>query len=197
MRVLDLLTIFTLTLALVGCKAQESGGLPTESREGVTITDARLALPPITGNPAAAYFAVHNDTDQALKIGSIDVAGAGMAMMHETLDLGGRSTMQPLANPVVPAHGTLEFAPGARHVMVTGIKPVLKAGTMTTLTLNFDDGLKAGAELLVVPPGAAKTPAGCKRIIGRWHIKEPSMDEIREMIEHYRRCLSIIGSPNW
>ncbi len=160
MRAFRLSLMLAATFAITACNQQTSTHKVSNAKSGITISDARLVLPAVTGNPAAAYFSVNNETDQPAKILTVDVGGAGMAMMHETLNMGARSTMQDLSNTVVPAHQSLVFSPGGKHVMVTGLTDLIKKGTNTTLTLNFDDGQKAGVDLPVVPAGAAEKPAG-------------------------------------
>ncbi len=155
-----LFPLLAAAIALSACNQQADVPRPANAKDGIVIIDARLVMPPVAGNPAAAYFLVGNESDADAKIATIDIEGADMAMMHETLDMGGRSTMQPLANPLVKAHQSLEFTPGNKHVMVTGLAPSVKAGTSTMLTITFDDGQKAAVALPVVPPGAAEKPAG-------------------------------------
>lgn len=151
-RVSRLLFVLAGPLALSACNPADTA-MPT-AKKGLTIEDAHLVLPAVSGGDGAAYFKVNNGTDGDVKIVTIDVQGANMAMMHETLETGGHSTMQMLGSLTVPAHGSVAFEPGHKHVMVSGISKEIAANTMTRLTLTFDDGDKAVADLPVVPPGA-------------------------------------------
>jgi copper(I)-binding protein len=63
--------------------------------------------------------------------------------------------MQMVQSVTVPANGSMVFSPGARHVMVTGLKPELQAGVNTLLKVNFDNGDIAAVAMPVIPPAAA------------------------------------------
>lgn len=151
-RLQRLLPVLAAPLLAIGCKPADTA-MPT-AKQGIVIEDAHLVLPAVSGGDAGAYFKVANGTDHDVKIVTIDVQGANMAMMHETLETGGHSTMQMLGSVTVPAHGTVAFEPGHKHVMVSGLSKDVTANTMSRLMLTFDDGDKAVADLPVVPPGA-------------------------------------------
>lgn len=151
MRVFLLAPVAAVTLVLAACSGEKSASdAPKSAVEGLAITEARLVLPLVSDNPAAVYFTLANQGDAPQQVKSVSVEGAGMTMVHETVDVGGHSKMQMAENVVVPAKGTVEFAPGGKHVMVTGLKPELKANAKTVLTIDFDSGAKASAELPVI-----------------------------------------------
>lgn len=142
-------------LLLTGCSGGKEAAIPKSTAEGLQVVEARLVLPIVKDSPGAVYFGLVNDSDQPQKVMSIDVAGADMAMIHDTIDKGGHSSMNMVQNVVVPAHTTMAFAPGGRHVMVTGIKPELKAGVNTVLKLNFESGDVLATSIPVISPAAA------------------------------------------
>ncbi len=154
-----------LALSLAAC----SGGAPNpgpsaeasapaaasapDAKPGLALSGGRLVLPAVKGNPAAVYFTLANGADKPATLAAVDVAGAGMAMLHETMQMDGHATMQEVKDPVVPAGGTLVFAPGGKHVMVDGIPADWKAGGKAELTLVFADGDKLSASLDIAAPG--------------------------------------------
>ncbi|MEO7247693.1 MAG: copper chaperone PCu(A)C [Novosphingobium sp.] len=152
---LRLILLISASLSLAACRGNDAVPRLENSKDGVEIVDARLVLPIVSGGPGAAYFTVNNGTDAPISIVTVEVAASDMAMMHETLQTGGHSAMQMLGKVDVPAHQSVAFAPGGKHVMVTGMSPNLKANTMTYLTLTYGDGDKSRTELPVVPPAAA------------------------------------------
>lgn len=154
-RALRLLPVLVAALLISGCNRNQPPPLNGNPKEGVTITDARLVMPIVSGTPAAAYFTVVNDSDKPAQLMTIDVMGAQMAMMHETIMTGDKARMQMLQSVDVPAHGAVKFEPGGKHVMVTGLAPELKANVMSRITLTFSDGDKVAEDLPVVPPAAA------------------------------------------
>ena len=151
----SLLLVIALSLLLAACGSDDETPRLENSKNGVEIVDARLVLPIVSGGAGAAYFTVNNGTDAPISIVTVEVAASSMAMMHETLDTGGHSSMQMLGKVDVPAHQSVAFAPGGKHVMVTGMSPQIKVNTMTYLTLTYGDGDKSRTELPVVPQAAA------------------------------------------
>ncbi|MFN2100683.1 copper chaperone PCu(A)C [Altererythrobacter sp. MF3-039] len=111
-----------------------------EGIPGLRITNGRMVLNAVEGNPAAVYFNLEYDGDRGLAIRSASVAGAESAMLHEYADNRGvREMMEAL--PITLKNGTkLAFEPGSRHVMATGVSPELKSGDNTEVTLTVSGG---------------------------------------------------------
>ncbi|MBC2669452.1 copper chaperone PCu(A)C [Novosphingobium piscinae] len=126
-----------------------------EAKPGLALSGGRLVLPAVKGNPGAVYFTLTNGAAAPATLAAVDVAGAGMAMLHETREIAGHSEMGELADPVVPAGGTLVLAPGGKHVMVDGLPADWKAGGTVELTLVFADGDKLSATIPLEAPGGA------------------------------------------
>lgn len=124
------------------------------AKPGMSLAAGRLVLPAVRGNPGAVYFTLTNGTDKPVTLAAVDIAGAGMAMLHETRQVGGHSEMAMLPDPVIAPGGRLELTPGGKHVMVDGIPADWKPGTAVDLTLVFADGDKLSAPLTVNAPGA-------------------------------------------
>jgi copper(I)-binding protein len=107
---------------------------------GITITNPRLVLAPVAGNPAAVYFDLAYDGDQGLTIRKADVEGAGMAMMHDYGEWDGKVQMME-ALPVGLTKGTkIEFKPGALHVMAMEPSKTWKPGDKVKVTLTMSGG---------------------------------------------------------
>lgn len=113
-----------------------------EAPDGVSITNARLVLPAVAGNPAAVYFDMANGGERPLAIAGAFVTGAGMAMLHTTRTEGRTAAMEHLVEVPVPAGKAVSFAPGGLHVMVHDLGPDLAAGDTAEVTLTFADGDK-------------------------------------------------------
>ncbi len=149
MRLLPVIAASLACMAIAGCKPAEQPAAQTAQTAGVSLSNARLVLPIIAGDPAAAYFTASNGGDKPSRIASIEIAGAGMVMMHDTVTEGGKTGMAMLDSVEVPAHGSVTFAPGAKHVMVEGLSEQVKPGGKVALTLILDDGAKVQADLPV------------------------------------------------
>ena len=99
--------------------------------DSVTVHDAWIrALPPSV--PSGGYFTLHN--------GSSKPAACDMLMLHKSENHGGMGSMSDTADILVPAGGTLRFAPGGYHLMCMGAKPTIKPGAAVPVTLTFRDG---------------------------------------------------------
>jgi periplasmic copper chaperone A len=108
---------------------------------GMTVTNARLVLAPVAGNPAAVYFDLAYEGDKGLTIRKAEVEGAGMAMMHDYGEYDFKVQMME-ALPVALTKGTkLAFEPGGLHVMAMEPKADLKPGDTVKVTLTMSGGM--------------------------------------------------------
>jgi copper(I)-binding protein len=150
-------------LALVGTAFLLSGcgdnPAPTEATAdnqsaNLEITNARLVLPPVSGNPGAVYMDVKNIGDENVALRKAEVKGAGKTMIHNTMEVGGQMMMNE-AGPMVIAPGSSEtFKPGGTHVMAFDLDPSLTAGTKTKITLTIAGGKTSTGEVEVVGAGS-------------------------------------------
>jgi len=107
---------------------------------GMTITNARLVLAPVEGNPAAVYFDLSYEGEQGLTIRKADVEGAGMTMMHDYGEYDFKVQMME-ALPVALTKGSkVAFKPGALHVMAMEPPASLKPGDTVKVTLTMSGG---------------------------------------------------------
>lgn len=138
-------------LALAGC--QEKAAAPQEAnpdaKPGLTLSDGKLIMPAVSGNPGAAYFTLSNGGSDAVTLAAVSIAGSEKAEMHETV--GG--SMAPLKAVTLKGGETAKFARGGKHVMVFELNASITAGSKAELTLIFADGDKLSAPLEVVAAG--------------------------------------------
>jgi periplasmic copper chaperone A len=146
------------TLVLAGCEGKQApaAGERADAPEGISITDARLVLPAVKGNPGAVYFTVHNDSASAETIGGAEVKGAKSAMIHQSTMTDGMSEMHAMGQVAVPANGTLAFAPSGLHVMAMDLDDTLAKGGTTDVTLSFESGEKAVFPAEILAAGDAR-----------------------------------------
>lgn len=154
------------TLALAACQktgdpaanaTSEAAAVAPDAKPGLALGNGRLVLPAVKGNPAAAYFDLVNGSDKPVTLASVSVsvAGAGMAMLHETKQMDGHSSMMEMAAPEIQPGQTLAMAPGGKHVMIDDVPATLTPGSTVEITLIFADGDKLSAPLAVKAPGDA------------------------------------------
>lgn len=147
-------------LAAAGCQkeagpAPEASATAPDAKPGLSLSGGRLVLPAVKGNPGAVYFALTNGSAKPVTIAAFDVAGAGMAMLHETKEIAAHSTMMDMASPKLKPGETLTLSPAAAHVMVDRIPAGLIPGGTVELTIVFADGDKLSAPLAIEAPGGA------------------------------------------
>ncbi|MBD3730112.1 MAG: copper chaperone PCu(A)C [Sphingomonadales bacterium] len=143
-------------LTLVACneKASEPVAEAPEGIPGLVVSNARLILPPVAGNPAAVYFDLKNGGKDAVSLAAADVADAKSAMLHETTETDGKMTMGHMASLDIKPGETVAFAPGGKHVMAMDVSPELQPGAKTEVTLTFSSGDKISFPADVVAAGA-------------------------------------------
>jgi hypothetical protein len=131
------LAILAAAVALSGCHA--AGNKPDHA-PGLSVSDAWIRLAPTPSNPSAAYFTLHGGQAEERLVG-VASPQAERGEMHATMaGAHGMSMMAPLDAVSVPAHGTVGFAPGGRHVMLFGLDPAVTPGRAVRLDLTFASG---------------------------------------------------------
>jgi copper(I)-binding protein len=129
-----------------------SAGTPRSGPPKLSVSGAYVREP-ASPDVAAAYFTVRNSggVDQLTRVES---STPGTAELHASTG----SKMTGLVEPRIPAGGTLDFQPGAYHVMLVGPGP-LKAGDHVRLTLVFAASAPISVDAPVVGISeAAPTP---------------------------------------
>jgi copper(I)-binding protein len=118
------------------------------------VTGAWVRLPAVRENPGAAYFVLKGgkDADALVKVST---PVAVRTELHESTPGGPDSmmTMQALKEAPFPAHGTLEFAPGGKHVMLFDVSPHVQPGDTVPLTLSLAGGRQLQTQAKVIGAG--------------------------------------------
>ncbi|MEO6153426.1 MAG: copper chaperone PCu(A)C [Croceibacterium sp.] len=138
------------TQGLVAC-GQDQAEAPAAAKAlaGIAVTNGRLALPPVKGNPGAVYFDIANTGAKDVAFRSAEVAGAKSAMLHSVSN----GVMQDVMVQPVKAGETLHFAPGDKHIMALGLDDTLKPGGTTDVVLHFSTGEKVTFPATILAPG--------------------------------------------
>lgn len=133
------LALAVATIGPVACsEAPEQADANPDAPEGIAVSNGRLMLPAVAGNPGAAYFDMANSGDRDRMIRAASVAGAGSAMMHTTNEAGMAETLQVM----VKAGETVKFEPGGMHVMAMDLADTVVAGGQAEVTVTFVGGDK-------------------------------------------------------
>lgn len=161
---LTLLPVAAASLALVaGCHSSSPNAAPPAPVPGTasgSLGDLTLSggYIPQQASPdvAAGYLQITNRGGEQDTLLGASTPAAKMVMLHDTVENGGSSTMTPLKELAVPAHQSVGFSVGKKHLMIMGPAHMLKAGETVPLTLRF---AKAGTVTLTVPVTALTGPA--------------------------------------
>ncbi|GAA1957861.1 copper chaperone PCu(A)C [Catenulispora subtropica] len=124
-----------------------SGGDAAAGTAKLAVRDAYVREP---ANPseAAAYFTIGN-TGRAEDTLTEVTASTGRASMHTT----NGPKMVALSAAPIPARGSLDFSPGADHVMIDDPGP-LRPGTTVRLTFRFATSAPITVDAPVIGIGA-------------------------------------------
>ena len=134
--------ILSATFALSACgespeqpAAEQATGIP-----GMKISNARMVLAPVPGNPAAVYFDLAYDGDRGLALNRAEVRGAKSAMFHDYGEYDFKVQMMEMLPVPLKKGDKLEFKPGAKHLMAMDVSPDLKPGGTTEATVIVSGG---------------------------------------------------------
>ncbi len=149
MRATRLMTAMAAALLAVSCNGEAPAPTPSETADataenapGITLSDARVQLPVVSGRPGATYFTLSQASGAPRKLVGVSVALAGRAEMHETK--GG--SMAPVDDIPLEPGKAVKFEPGGLHVMLFDLDPKLRFQKEVALTITLDDGGKATAQ---------------------------------------------------
>ena len=129
-------------LAACGETAEQPAAKVPEGIAGMAITNARLVLPAVSGNPAAVYFDLAYDGDRSVALSRVDVESAESAEFHEYGEWAGKMQMQPMLPLPLKKGDKFEFAPGGKHVMAMKLSPEVKEGGSVEVTITVSGGDK-------------------------------------------------------
>lgn len=119
----------------------------------IAVDHTYVRLSAVPHRPAAAYFTVHGGAANVVLL-SISSDAAIKAEMHQSMSGGGMASMKPLDTLPVPARGTVQFAPGGRHLMLYDVNPGIVAGRRMKLTFVFSNGQRVDVYAPSVAAGA-------------------------------------------
>ena len=108
----------------------------------LVVSELEITKPMPGRSMSAGYLVLTNNTDEPLRITSVDSPHFGSVEVHETTITDGVSRMRELVELIVPAHGSVTLERGGKHLML--MRPT---DLEDTVVLQFFSG---GALLLSV-----------------------------------------------
>jgi len=134
---IGLLAVAGLALATSGAGADPH---QVQAR-GITISEGVVRASIGKAPNSAAYMVIANAGGTADRLISASCACAAKVEAHESHAMAGMPSMMEMraTGPVtIPAHGSVSFRPGGRHLMLTGLKGRLTDGGVQKITLVFE-----------------------------------------------------------
>lgn len=158
MKTLSAAMLAAIAVSLAACSdgAETAKAVDEANPTGLAISNARLMLPPVAGNPAAIYFDLKNEGNRAVAVRRADVADAKSASMHDMMEYDRAMTMADMGPTTVKQGETVKFEPGGKHVMVFDLSPEIRAGGKTEMTLTVAGGDKVSFEVPVLAAGSER-----------------------------------------
>ena len=143
-------------LVVVLCLFLPATGMSAgQTRDGDLVIERAWARASIgTSRPAAAYFTVINNGDEADRLAGISSPVAAMAEVHAVTEENGVMRMHPAGPVEVTPNSRLVLEPGGLHVMLMQLRePLVKDGSVT-LELQFERAGTMTVEAPVFGPGS-------------------------------------------
>ena len=119
----------------------------------IAVSQAWARATPPGADVGAVYLTIENKGGASDRIVGVKSSVAQSAMLHQTVDESGVSTMRTADGSVAPGT-TLDMKPGGSHIMLMGLKAPLKEGETVDVTLSFEKSGEVKATAKVQSLGA-------------------------------------------
>lgn len=128
-------------LTLAACAEEAPPPVEVEGvYPGLEVTNARLVLAPVSGNPAAVYFDVVYNGERGVSISGAEVAGAASTQVHDTMEYNFEMTMGESGPVALPGGSPKTFEPGGLHIMAFELDESVVEGGTVEVTLKISGG---------------------------------------------------------
>lgn len=129
-------------VALASCGGNEepAAAAQDEGIPGLTVSNARMVLPPVEGNPAAVYFDLEYEGDRQVALNRGSVEGAESATFHDYGEYDFKVQMMDMLPLPLKKGDKVSFEPGGKHLMAMGLSPELEPGDTTDVTITVSGG---------------------------------------------------------
>jgi copper(I)-binding protein len=149
-----LLAILTGAFGPAGDVPQGPGSHRTAADADIVVRDAWVRESTSLRTSSSGYCRIENRTARPVALVKVTVDGVKDTQVHTTVDQQGQATMRSVTRLTIPAHASVDLAPGGTHLMLTGIPRPLHVGDSIAVRLTFDDGRTRQARAIVRPLSA-------------------------------------------
>ena len=129
-----------------------AGMLVAADEHGLEVSGAYMQTT-IPSRPAAGYFTLKNNGDVDRVLVEASSPGCESTMMHKSESVGGMEKMLMVDSVPVPAHQSVDFAPGGFHLMCMSPTESMKPGISVPVTLTFEGGISLTSDFPVRSAG--------------------------------------------
>lgn len=141
MKTTSIALVTAASLNLAACESEpEAAPVPEGVVPEIEVTNARLVLAPVSGNPAAVYFDIAYTGDYGVAISGAEVEGAGSATLHNVTRFNRENRMAEVGPLPLRNGEPLTFEPGGLHIMAFEPADTLAPGGTTEVTLKISGG---------------------------------------------------------
>lgn len=165
-----------LVLALTGCASDDNGdatangngngttaadGSVEAAEDGVSLTEAYIKEKPADKGMTGIFGIFTNNTDEDINITDFRIEGLAEDTVFEQHDTADGQMFEVPEGLTIPANGSLELAPGGKHLMIMNNMEDLAVGEEYTIVIELSDGSTITQDIDVrVQPAGEEDYAG-------------------------------------
>lgn len=144
----------TVMAALVALAAAVAAQPSASGPADIVVRDAWVRESTANRTTSAGYLTIENRSARDVTLTGIAIDGARRVELHAMRHDSGQATMTTVSEVRIPAHGSVELAPGGLHAMVFDISAPFERGRTITMALRFDENQIKKVEAIVRPLSA-------------------------------------------
>ena len=118
----------------------------------ITVSQAWVRATVPGQSNGAGYLTLANTSGTQDKLISVSSNAASKYELHEVIMEGGNAKMREVAGVIVPANGSVTFAPGGYHIMFLQLANGFKPDAVVSATLKFEHAGEVQVSFEVKPP---------------------------------------------
>jgi periplasmic copper chaperone A len=144
----------TAALGWVSLNGRAAAQTSAASSTDIVVRDAWVRESTGNRTSSAGYVTIENRGARDVTLTGVAVDGAQRIELHTVMHGNGQGTMKSVGQVRIPAHGSVELAPGGLHAMIFEIAAPFERGKSVTMTLRFDDKQTRTVQAVVRPLSA-------------------------------------------
>lgn len=111
-----------------------------QANQSIMVMDSWVRLTPPIAKNSAAYFTLHNMSNEAVTVVNVRTKIAESAMMHDVVIEKNMLRMVHLEELIIAPGAQVVFAPGGKHLMLVNLTEQLSAGKEVMIIFILKSG---------------------------------------------------------